>query len=89
MMKGLIAVLALVFVAAMPLMADTWTDPDTGYTWYYRINGDAAEIFNYGNVAVSPNPTGDLTIPDTLGGKAVTEIGECAFYDRKDYYYGG
>ena len=24
--------------------AAEWTDPDTGYTWTYRINGDMAEI---------------------------------------------
>ena len=23
--------------------ADTWTDPDTGYTWTHRINGNTAE----------------------------------------------
>ena len=23
--------------------AETWTDPDTGYTWTYRINGGTAE----------------------------------------------
>ncbi len=59
MMKELIAVCALVFAATMSLMADTWTDPDTGYTWTYQINGDTAEIFNdYYSVAISPSPTG-------------------------------
>ena len=44
MKKRLITICALTVVAAMPLMADTWTDPDTGYTWTYRIDGDTAEI---------------------------------------------
>ena len=36
----LVATLAVAFGA----WADTWTDPDTGYTWTYRINGGTAEI---------------------------------------------
>ena len=36
-MRGAVAV-------AVGAWADTWTDPDTGYTWTYRINGDTAEI---------------------------------------------
>ena len=39
--------LAMMFAAlavAFGSWADTWTDPDTGYTWTYRINGDTAEI---------------------------------------------
>ena len=56
-----------------------------GYTWTYRIDGNTAEIYNedengYTLPAVSPEPTGDLTIPSTLGGKAVT-IGNGAFAD--------
>lgn len=49
------------------------------YTWTYRINGDAAEIFNRGSVAISPRPKGAITVPSTLGGKPVTSIGESAF----------
>jgi len=42
MRKKLIAIVAV--AAAFGAWAATWTDPDTGYTWTYRINGDAAEI---------------------------------------------
>ena len=71
-----------VIFAAMQLMADTWTDPDTGYTWTYRINGDTAEIYkDYYSAAISPSPTGELTVPSTLGGRPVTSIGYSAFYD--------
>ena len=63
----------------MPLIvwmvrADTWTDA-AGYTWTYRINGKGAEI----NATISPKPTGAVTIPATLGGKSVTDIGDFAF----------
>ena len=57
-------------------VADTWTDPDTGYTWQYIINGDTVTI---ASDAISPRPTGALSIPSTLGGKPVTSIGIEAF----------
>ena len=41
MTKQLIVVL-FAACAALVVWADTWTDPDTGYTWTYRINGDTA-----------------------------------------------
>ena len=56
-----------------------WTDGN-GYTWTYHIKGDEAEICNNGARAVSPEPTGDVTIPSTLGGKPVTKIGAFAFW---------
>ena len=36
--------LAAALAVAFGAWADTWTDPDTGYTWTYRINGDTAGI---------------------------------------------
>ena len=69
--------LAAAFVAAMPIMAETETVG--GYTWTYRINGDTAEITTGYSAAISPEPTGAVTIPSTLGGKTVTSIGEDAF----------
>ena len=35
---------AAAVAAASVAWAETWTDPDTGYTWTYRINGDTAGI---------------------------------------------
>ncbi len=80
---------AIFFAATMAAecsRADTWTNPDTGYTWTYSINGDGAWIFKKypGSsslyiACVSPLPTGAVTIPSSLGGKPVTVIGECAF----------
>ena len=69
------------FAVAVGAWAETWTDPDSGYTWTYRINDDTAEIYNYGSVAISPLPTGAVAIPPTLGGKSVTSIGSFAFSD--------
>ena len=58
------------------------TEKVGNYTWTYRINGDESEIygiyFAY-TPAVSPKPTGAVTIPTTLGGKPVTRIGDYAF----------
>ena len=83
-MKKLIMIMAVAVAAAMQIAADTETVG--GYTWTYRINGDTAEI--YGTwvnetqsaiLAISPSPTGAVTIPSTLGGKPVTSIGDESF----------
>ena len=54
-----------------------------GYTWSYRVNNGEAEIVSWKNgrsdCAVSPKPTGNVTIPSTLGGVKVTRIGQGAF----------
>lgn len=36
---------AVALSSAAGARADTWTDPETGYTWTYRINGDEAENY--------------------------------------------
>ncbi len=73
--KSIVAVAAL--AVAFCALADTETVG--GYTWTYRINGDTAE-----SVAISPSPTGAVTIPSTLGGKPVTSIGGSAFRGCRD-----
>ena len=72
--------MAAAAAVALGAWAAMWTDPDTGYTWTYRINGDTAEIRTESySAAISPSPTGAVTIPSTLGGKPVTSIGYEAF----------
>ena len=70
-MKKMLMLLT-VFAVAMPVMAATGYA--NGYTWTYRISGGTVEI-----EGISPEPTGTVTIPSTLGGKPVTSIGESAF----------
>ena len=68
------------FAVTLPLAADTETVG--GYEWTYQINGGKAEIYypyHGGHVAISPAPTGSLTIPAMLGGYPVTGIGASAF----------
>ena len=59
-----------------------------GYTWSYSIkNGEAAIMSPSDKLdggtrdecAVSPRPTGNVTIPSALGGAKVTSIGDRAF----------
>ncbi len=70
----------LVTALAVAFGARAETETVGGYTWTYHINGDTAEIYNDGSVAISPEPTGVMTIPFTLGGKPVTSIGDRAFF---------
>ncbi len=73
---------ALFTVSALAVgsaLADAWTDPDTGYKWNYRILGDVAEIYKSNSEAISPQPTGTVAIPASLGGKPVTSLGASAF----------
>ena len=54
-----------------------------GYTWSYSVRNGEATIVSpsgkSGECAISPKPTGDVTIPSTLGGAKVTSIGNSAF----------
>ena len=74
--RALFTVSVLVFGGAL---ADTWTDPDTGYTWSYRIRGGVAEIYKSNSEAISPKPAGAVAVPATLGGNPVASLGASAF----------
>ena len=52
-----------------------------GYSWPYQIKDDGtAEIIG----KPSPEPEGEVVIPDKLGGCAVTGIGAWAFHECDD-----
>ena len=80
----------------MATVAHALTETVNGYTWTYRINeDDTAEIYGpctkegparYDSdyiPAVSPVPTGVVTVPSSLGGKPVTSIGDFSFRECK------
>lgn len=72
--------LALLLVTLLTLHVRANTETINGYTWKYRINGDTAEIYDGGyECAISPAPTGKVCIPQFLGGKPVTKIGDSSF----------
>ena len=70
--KRLAMLVAAVLSAAQMLMAETETVG--GYTWTYSVSGNTVEL-----ESVSPEPSGSLSIPSTLGGKPVTSIGSSVF----------
>ena len=74
------AMKALVAVAAVAIAGAALAETETvgGYTWTYRVVDGAAEIYNDDARAVTPEPTGDVVIPTTLGGKTVTRLGNYA-----------
>jgi uncharacterized repeat protein (TIGR02543 family) len=60
-----------------------------GYTYTYQlINGGAeAEIYKASMTpALSPTPSGSVTLPSALGGKPVTSIGHSALYSCPSLY---
>ena len=74
---------------SIALLADTWKDSATGYTWTYQTSNEGAEIYGPDVVyesgavgytcGVSPKPTGCITVPSILGGKPVVIVGRYAF----------
>ena len=87
-MKNILKMLGVcgIVLAALSLFAETEMVGD--YTWTYRINGDAAEIYGSGypsyTPCISPKPTSAVTIPSVLGGKTVTSIAGNAFRNCSD-----
>ena len=69
-MKHAIKIMAAVaaFVFAFTALADT--EKVGNYTWTYRSYGSDGMAIQ----GVTPKPTGNLTIPSTLGGKPVTRL---------------
>ena len=78
---GRVVLLAAALLFAWGLRADTATVD--GYTYTYSVTDGKVTIGTGETVktAVSPKPTGRLTVPSELGGYPVTGLGESAFYN--------
>ena len=78
---GRFVLLAAALLFAWGLRADTATVD--GYTYTYSVTDGKVTIGTGETVktAVSPKPTGRLTVPSELGGYPVTGLGESAFYN--------
>ena len=78
---GRFVLLAAALSVAWGLRADTATVD--GYTYTYSVTDGKVTIGTGETVktAVSPKPTGRLTVPSELGGYPVTGLGESAFYN--------
>lgn len=78
---GRFVLLAAALLFAWGLRADTATVD--GYTYTYSVTDGKATIgsSNAWTMAVSPKPTGHVTVPSSLGGFPVVGIGEYAFYN--------
>lgn len=82
LMKFVKSFVAFAACALVSLSAAANTADYGGYTWTYTAGGGTATITtgSYDSPAISPNPTGAVTIPMTLGGYEVKAIGNGAFY---------
>ena len=65
--------LLICMICCITTIADNWTDPETGYTWSYTVNGQIATIEK------NKWATGSLVIPATINGYPVRIIGDEAF----------
>lgn len=68
----------LLTVTALPLTAGVSAESDGAYTYHVMARDQTVVIQNY------DGPGGHVTVPDTLGGYPVREIGMSAFENRDD-----
>ncbi len=81
MTKKLFAIV-IVTSAMLVAWAETWTDPETGYTWTYTVSSGEVSLGGgtISSCAVPTSTTGAITIPSSLNGFPVTSVGAAAFY---------
>ncbi len=81
-MKYTLTLLAFSLLISSPYAATTYTEVVDGIEWTYTISGSTASIGgnSSSSTAIAKTTTGDITIPDCLGGLPVTTVGNNAFY---------
>ena len=81
---ALVAAMAMACVFRADAWDYSWFDSNTGYTWTYYYTytvREVLEIASYDTTpAISPSPTGAVTIPSKIEGYDVASIGYRAFY---------
>ena len=84
---GRVVLLAAALLFAWGLRADTATVD--GYTYTYSVTDGKVTIgaSNAWTRAISPSPTGHVTVPSSLGGFPVVGIGDYAFYGSYSAHY--
>ena len=81
---GVLKLLAVAVTAAFTFSAQAATKKIGNYTWTYTAVKGGVQIGDGTGVAVSPAPTGVLTVPAKIGKYAVKAIGAKAFYECED-----
>ena len=81
---------AFVAIAAIAFTGAAWADIEykeiDGIRWYYEPYGDGRckIYFSDAEAAVYPKPSGEVTVPPSLNGLTVAQIGSHAFYKCTD-----
>lgn len=82
MKKIMLTATCIALAALTRLPAIDYTDP-AGTTWKYMVNADGVSVTIVNpketTAAISPAPTGNVTIPSMIDGKMVTAVGAFAF----------
>ena len=81
MIKKLMAMCAVLFMAFCVQAATIYTETVNGITWTYTVSNGKASVGGGSSScpAVPESTSGAITIPSTLGGYPVTSIGDNAF----------
>ena len=77
--------LAIMAVALMPMLAFGESEVVDDIQWVYTVNNGKATVngeilVEIDGWMVRSSPTGEISIPSTLGGHPVTRIANMAFY---------
>ena len=79
--KDIVRFLNLTAMSFLPTFSFALTETVNGIVWNYFVENDGVKVGagSTGGRAISTNTSGAIVVPDTLGGKSVTMISDCAF----------